>query len=238
MKGQGIRRAVVFCIALVVVVGGLSLLTHSSAAAAPTTVFFEDDFSSATLKPGWKWVKLDATHWSLTQHPGFLRIVTEKGGLYGSQNTNRNLLVRAAPSGDFEVTTRLLFKPTQNFQIAGILIYQEWDNFLWLARAFCSAAPPTCQNNGIYFDHEEGGRSEGGNFATAVTSKKNTYLKIERSGKRYAGYFSDDGLSWTRIGKHVVASTFKPRIGLAAGTGGTQTKDIDADFDFFRVETP
>ncbi|MGD8968762.1 MAG: hypothetical protein PVI07_14750, partial [Anaerolineae bacterium] len=46
----------------------------------PSGCTWSDDFSSLSLGPTWSWVREDPTHWSLTQHPGFLRMTTQQGG--------------------------------------------------------------------------------------------------------------------------------------------------------------
>ena len=96
---------------------------------APTTTpAWCDYFDSTTLDPRWSWVREDPTHWSLTERLGYLRITTQRGDLYQTNNDGKNLLLTPAPSGDFEVTTRVTINPSTNWQSARLFIYQDDDN--------------------------------------------------------------------------------------------------------------
>jgi beta-xylosidase len=82
---------------------------------------FRDDFAQLA-EPGWTWMNEDTFKWNMSEKPGFLRIyLSDKGELDQAEN----ILLRHAPEGDFEVTTRVLFTPYSNFQFAGLLIYQD-----------------------------------------------------------------------------------------------------------------
>lgn len=231
------KRFAVICGLVVIVLAGAAWfgMPQGSAVAmgvAPEAPNLMDDFGSTTLNAGWSWVREDNTHWSLTDRPGYMRIETEQGGLIGAANA-KNLLLRSPLGGRYAISTRVIYKPDTNFQNAGLLVYQDDDNFLWLGRGYCDL--PNCKGNAIYFDHGEGGSFVGSNFGTAVTNKKEAYLKIEHKGLRYIGYYSADGVNWTKIGKHVVADTFTPKVGIATSNGNQDTPDKNADFDFFRM---
>jgi beta-xylosidase len=186
-----------------------------------------DGFGGPGLGVGWAWVNEDAANWSLTARPGFLRIMTHAGGV-----GDKNLLFRPAPGGDFDIRTRLVFAPTSNFQIGGLVLYQDSGNYLILGRAYCGAAPPGCVGNGIYFDRIEGGEFVGPNFATSAASPDQAYLRLTREGSMCSGYYSDDGTTWRLIGRHTPdGAALWSKIGLTAARGGS----IPADFDFFQL---
>jgi beta-xylosidase len=111
---------------------------------------WRDEFNSPSLDPRWSWVREDPARWSLAERPGYLRITTQAGGLAGPRNDQRNLLLAAAPSGDFQITTRVTIAPSENFQFAAIQVYQDDDNHLQLNRAFANGGA-------VNFDHEAGG---------------------------------------------------------------------------------
>ena len=191
---------------------------------------FRDDFSRPTLDAAWSWLTEDPADWSLTDRPGFLRILTNDQPV-GSQN----LLVQNIPTGDFEVRTRVLFEPTHNYQAAGLVFWQDTDHYLFFGRAFCDAEPPTCVGNGIYFDLIEGGNFVGDNFSTTTSSQREAYLRMVRQGLTYTAYYSEDDVNWTLIGSHTPSESVAPwRAGSAAG-GDLQDTRIPADFDFFEL---
>lgn len=190
---------------------------------------WNDDFSDSSLDSRWSWIREVPSHWSLTANPGFMRITTQQT----FSNVN-NILIQNMPVGNYEIETRVLFTPTENFQIAGLVIYQDDGNYLALGRAFCGAAPPACVGNGIYFDYLKDGFLVGDNFSMTTTSPGEAYLKVVREGNTYSGYVSEDGASWTFVGAHTV--TLSPtKVGLRATNQAQGASEIPADFDYFTL---
>ena len=192
------------------------------------TAFFGDAFSQTTIHSAWSWLQQDPTRWSLTARPGFLRITT--------QQSVHNMLLQPAPARDYEARIRLQFTPSENFQIAGLLLRLSDGNSLVLGRAYCNMGPPLCEGNGIYFDHIENSSFVPPNYATATSETTETYLRILRSGNVYTGYFSANGVTWTEIGAHTL--NFTPtQVGLIASNQNQMVGEIPADFDFFVLES-
>jgi parallel beta-helix repeat protein len=163
-------------------------------------------------------------------------VTTQQGGLLHGDNSARNLLLRDAPAQDFEIQTRVIFTPTEDFQQAGLLVYEDDDNFLKLNRAYCGVSPPLCAGNAIYFDLEEQGTSTGSNFPTAITDPGQAYLRLVRDGDVYTGYVSENGADWMMVGQHAAGVGFTPaKIGLVTADGSQGAAEIPADFDFFCV---
>ena len=191
---------------------------------------FSDAFDSTSLNPAWSWLNENPAHWSLNDQPGYLRIDMHPGNI-GSEN----LLYRNPPEGTYDVRTRLIFNPSDNFQIAGIPVFLDYDNHLILGRAYCQTGGGNCVDNGVYFDNLQGGTNIG-NFATAVHETGLAHLRLFRSGAHYFGFYSADGVHWRYIGMH----TFTPsgpdlKLGLAVGqdfAGAT----LLADFDNFLLK--
>lgn len=182
-----------------------------------------DQFKNATLAEAWSWVDEDPTHWSLTDRPGYLRIMT--------QEEAHNWLVRRVPYRDLVIRTHLYFTPTQNFQFAGLTVFLDADNRLSFGRAYCDTPAPDCVENGIYFDHVEGGQLIGSNFATATSVPDEVYLRLVRQQSSYTGYFSPNGTEWIEVGTHGIG--FEPTgMGLFAQNQGALS-EIPADFDYF-----
>lgn len=194
-----------------------------------TTIFlYRDDFEGA-LAPGWNWIREEEDQWSLTKRHGFLRFFLEPASY------PRNLLLRPAPEGDFEISTRVLFTPSSNKQFAGLLIYQDDDNRLKLGRAYAyfDWDPDLSPGNAIYFDNKVQGQYGCPSFGTVTDSVSEAYLKIRREGNLYSAYYSPDGVTWTLTGQHV-AELESISIGLIAR--GTSLTEI-ADFDYILIET-
>ena len=195
----------------------------------PTSVPFQpflDDFNQAP-EPGWTWIREDPLLWNLIEHPGFLRI-----HLSPHDGTEpKNMLLRPAPEGDFEIITRVVFRPFANFHGAGLTIYQDADNFINLVRATCylPTVPGRCVANGIYFDNT----SNKANFPTETINPAEVILRLTREGDIYTAYFSEDEESWTLIGRHE-SDLIPSFVGIYVTSDWENP--IIADFDYFTVE--
>src|SRR5690606_37923412 len=87
----------------------------------------------------WEWVREDPSHWGFWGWRGMLAISTQAGDLTGAANTARNLLLRPAPTGDFEAGTLASMALTAESQQGGLLVYQDDDNYLKLMRVMTDA---------------------------------------------------------------------------------------------------
>ena len=193
--------------------------------ASPSGLLWLDEFSNSTLDPAWSWVSEDPTHWSLTAAPGHLRITTQTGGIAYPGSSQRNILLAAAPAGDYQITTRVNIAPCENYQHAAILVYEDGDNYVELNRAYVDRQT-------VDFDGEAGGVITSLQRPETATS---LYLRIVKSGTTYRGYYSPDGQAWELAGQ-CVANLDAPRIGLGAANGPSGVPEISADFHFFKVE--
>ena len=188
---------------------------------------FRDDFDGQ-LAEGWTWLAEDPAKWSLTAVAGSLQILASDSSLDGPA-LPYNILVRDAPTGDFEISTSLQFAPASNYQVAGLIVFQDQSNALQFGRAFCDV-PGACVGDGIYFDNFENGSVTGSNYRTAYRGEV-LYLRLQRTGNAYSGYFSENGEQWTKIGEHV-RDFSQARVGLIAAQAPTP---IPALFDYFTV---
>ncbi|MEW5873429.1 MAG: FG-GAP-like repeat-containing protein [Chloroflexota bacterium] len=196
---------------------------ESTATVSTDALLFRDEFEDE-LSAGWEWIGEDPTHWNLSEEPGALRIILQPGSISGEP---KNFLVRKAPNGNFEISTFVHFLPQSNFQFAGLLIYQSQGNAIQFGRAFAGIG------NAIYFDHVERDAPGISNFATAVKSEAQAYLRLRREGTTYTGYFSENGTEWVVIGTY--ESNIIPfYVGLIASQAFAG--ETTADFDYFTVE--
>lgn len=230
-----LARAIRFTAILAIALSMVSLSIASSPGNAQAAMpVWQDNFDSETLDPAWYWVNENPGEWSLTVNPGFLTIWTSPLPTGG-----QNLLLRPAPEGNFVIQTHVFFEPNNDFQFAGLVIWQDTDNTLALGRAFCDVED-ICVGNGIYFDYVEDGNWTGSNFATLVDNPSEAYLRLERQGRKVSAYFSEDGTHWSLIGVHTVSGGFKANaVGLTASQNFTEGVDaIPADFDYFELAPP
>jgi predicted amidohydrolase YtcJ len=194
--------------------------------AAPTAAL-RDDFDGA-LHPSWSWLRQDPTAWSLEATPGWLRIdLSTTGYLSGSPS---NVLVQAAPSGDFELQTRVRLSPARNFELAGLVVLFDDGSLLQFGRGFCDL--PGCAGAGFYFDNLQNRVSVGGNFASPDSGGADDRLRLVRRGDTYTAYRLADDATWIEIGSHTVDRP-PQSVGLIAAQA--PSPGSVAEFDYFEV---
>lgn len=198
----------------------------NTATPTPTPVSGSDSFNSGTLGAQWSWVREDNTHWSLTAASGYMRITTQYGDLFQTYNDCKNILLQNV-SGDFTITTKLIFKPSQNWQQAGLLVYQDDNNYAKMVRVYNSG-------NFLQFSKEVAGTFTEQNTADGI-SGTTIYYKITKSGSNYSGYYSTDGTNYIQVGTTQTLSFSPVKVGLIATNGFTTATEMNADFDYFNI---
>jgi arabinan endo-1,5-alpha-L-arabinosidase len=187
--------------------------------------YFRDDFDT-TLDAGWQWQNEDANNWSLETVPGMLLINVAGGQV--SDETIQNLLLRPAPRGNFQIETKVSFRPNADYQFAGLVVYESPPNLIQAGRAFCNL-PDVCVGEGLYVDYYNNGNFVTPNFAAPFTDS-DVYLRLLRQGDTYTFQSSSNGSEWILRGGTV--STMNPiQIGLVAGQN--TVSPIPALFDYF-----
>jgi len=199
-------------------------MTPTATVTVTPSCSWRDDFNTPLLNTAWGWVREDPTHWSLTARTGYLHITTQAGDLQGANNDAHNLLLLAAPPGDFEISTRVEFAPTQNWQQAVLLVYSDDDNYIRLDRVYDSGSALA------QLVVEVGGTPFTWATPTDLTA---LYLKLSRIGTTYTGFFSADGSNWAEVGGVTGINWPAVRAGLAAWNGAVTAAEIPADFDWF-----
>jgi regulation of enolase protein 1 (concanavalin A-like superfamily) len=162
----------------------------------------------------------------LTERPGFLRITTQAGGIYGSTADQKNLLLTPAPKGDFQITTKCTINPTENFQYAGLLVYQGDNHYVQLNRAYTDGGS-------LNFDVEVDGTPKNTRISASATT---FYLRITKHGDTYTGDYSLDGETWTKVGQGT-AALVNPKVGIGAANNLPGVSEIPADFDLFKLDS-
>jgi len=185
-------------------------------------LIFRDDFEGA-LDSEWVWENENNKMWSLESNPGWLEITTGSRAVF-----LRNLLKRPLPAGDFDLETKMVFEPLENYQIAGLIVFYNANNYILFGRAFAEHVV----GDGFYMDYFKSGQMAGDNFATPAPGTDTIYLRLRKTGELYTSFYSEDGLDWIEVGQHTSDMQAK-FIGLAAGQS---TKgSAPAQFDYFLI---
>ncbi|MBK9712345.1 MAG: DUF1349 domain-containing protein [Kouleothrix sp.] len=192
--------------------------------AARASACYQDLFNQAPLGPGWTWVDpLGDSAYSVGGGTGALRIETFDGNHdITIGNTYAPRLVRSI-SGDFDVRTRVTANLAYSYQAAGLLVWFDSSNFVWVAHGV---------NNTIGHHYARGGALYDPPEVHGVV-QRTVLLRVVRAGSTITTYYSLDGLKWLQTG-----SVDYPSAPAAARVGmfvldNWQNNPLAADFDYF-----
>ncbi|MEZ5070117.1 MAG: glycoside hydrolase family 3 C-terminal domain-containing protein [Bacteroidales bacterium] len=219
-----------------------------------------DDFTSPSLGGPWHWQRENSTAWSLATNSGSLAIQGEDGDLIEGTNNARNLLLQSANT-DWNMETKIVLsrRPSGFTENAGLIAYQDDDNFVKLScrpsfgrRSFRPGGSP--QPAAVELLVESMGQQL---FAVQqnideLLSKENAFvLRMTKKGSQYTAFFSADGEHFVEIGqsevllKDVQAGVLVNKGDFPAEFAGflgfmqaapPPATSFEAAFDYFRIE--
>ena len=218
------------------VVDGRAVITHGGCEkdGKTPTLRLRDEFDGK-LTLNWEPVRPDPTHVSLTKNPGKLTITTQRGGIWqGVGPTAKNFHLIRNPlvgGGDFVLTTCIeSFKPTLNWQQAGLLVYDDDDNYLKCEMEWCDTTVL------FAFLRETDGTVVSEKDLSGIEHDR-IWLRLTKRGKSYERAYSTDGKKFLSAGKGDWGNRKPQWIGIFAKNGPNVSDGIDAVFDFFEFRS-
>ncbi|CAM4260420.1 family 43 glycosylhydrolase [Paenibacillus endophyticus] len=197
--------------------------------AEPNLSLYEvDQFDTATLNSAWSVFQELKSNWSLTNNNGFMTIRTTATDIYQTTNSLNNVFLRNVPaSGDFEILAKLTAPVTKNHQQAGIIVWQNADNFVKFNHVWADGKTleTAYEINAKY--------QKPGNFVKHPGGETHT-LKIKKIGNLYTTYYWD-GYEWIQASDPVTATLSNIKVGLFASNIVASDSPIDAKFDYFAI---
>ncbi|HYR44570.1 MAG TPA: Ig-like domain-containing protein, partial [Terriglobia bacterium] len=159
-------------------------------------------------------------------HPGVLRIPVDTGDLWGSANNTRKSLFRNLPSNWMSMRLKLSFAPTQNYQEAGLTVYQDDDNYVQIIRDFSDG-------NEVSFNSEQNGAPV--TLVSTSLTQTTLYLRLNRdvTTDTISASYSVDGTNWTALGS-IVQRLINPRFAITSG--GSLDGFPNADLSWAEVD--
>ena len=195
----------------------------------------------------WKPIRHDPTHVSLDKHPGKLTIITQRGSIHGDEKQDeygggiqaKNLFVIDSPfcnGEDFAMTTCVEnFTPQTPYQQAGLICYDDDDNYLKWGYEFCW---PKGAGHTFTCVREVAAES---NFDVADAKPGITkyWLRIIKRGNKYQYAYSYDGEDYVTVGEQTWGDGKPKKLGLLAKNGGNpDAPELECQFDFFQLQCP
>jgi hypothetical protein len=157
-------------------------------------------------------------------NPGALRIPADTGMLLLGQNDSRNCLFRNLVTNWVSLRLKITFSPTQSFQEANLMVYQDDNSFVWIGHSFSG-------NERVRFGREYTGLLLDNYYQVKLLDNpvSDIHLRLDRDPEtdRISGLYSLDGNIWANVG-NFSQSFSNPRLGIFAGgsPGGFPNCDL------------
>ncbi|MEU6642703.1 ThuA domain-containing protein [Saccharomonospora sp. NPDC046836] len=168
---------------------------------------------------------------------GQLVLPTAHGELSSARADARNLIMRPAPDGAWQATTRVSIDATTAFQQAGMVLHADDKDF---AKAVVMARPDGSKRMSFYSVANGQERNTGTDYTTLPADFPATFdLRLVSDGTQVTASYSADGQRWIPLGRpYVLGGTTPWNVGMVALSGGDGNPNIpvvDASFDWFRL---
>lgn len=204
-----------------------------------------DEFNDNRLGSQWGWIRENSEHHSLSTHPGWLTITTEKGDISERSNDAKNLLLQSA-NNDWTIDTKIIASriPSQP-ENAGVVAWQDDSNFVkFMLRAVTKTSRQTGPLPGtldFLIEENDIARSVASfNLEDVIAENTPLFLRLIKSGSTYTAYYSLDGKNYTELG-NAEAMLRDIKVGLIACDGvitQSMTSTFWIDFDTTKPDTP
>ncbi|MFO1080298.1 MAG: cadherin-like domain-containing protein [Reyranellaceae bacterium] len=188
-------------------------------------MILSDDFAGAGLAAAWQTAGPAgyAVGVGANATDAFLQLATPSGfhDVWGAIDGARAM--QAAPDTDFQLKTRFLTTPAQQYQMQGFLVQQDAQTWLRFDTYFDGAvlhAFAAVTVNG----------SSSSRFDLAIPGNAAPYLRLTRAGNLWTFDTSADGTSWTTTGSFSQALTVTAAGLFSANTGPSAGYTARADW--------
>lgn len=163
-----------------------------------------DEFEGA-VDSQWSWVRENKSKVDFKKVPGSLTITSAKGDIVNDENIQENILVQKANT-DWSAETKMIYsRRPSGHESAGIIAYQDDDNYVKLGYGFNSGSigflAPVSEVLELVIE------TKGSQYwaftidADDIVKADNTvFLKLEKKGSIFTGYYSTDGKNFTKLG--------------------------------------
>jgi alpha-L-arabinofuranosidase/regulation of enolase protein 1 (concanavalin A-like superfamily) len=190
------RRAVAAALAAGLV-GTVALASSLPASAAEPELpdgAWVDTFDGSAL--GADWSVVNPAPEALTVAGGALTLTSQPGDTWQTGNSAKNVVMLDVPAGDFTVVTRLDGAVSSVYQGAGLIAWQDMDNYVRSGLTFVGDLSPS--GRAIENDVESGGVFAANAFTDRPGSTGET-LRLQRTGDTIATSYWD-GTAWQPAG--------------------------------------
>jgi regulation of enolase protein 1 (concanavalin A-like superfamily) len=205
------KRICLLALALPLILGaGLGSPLCAQAGGATAVGAIREDFTSRGSLASWTIEREDPGAWRIDE--GALVVRSESGDLWGALNDARNVFVRPLPfTGDLDISLDLAFGPKENWEQAGLMLYQDDDNYIVLKALFDNREK-------LQFGKETKGYFS--SLSAEASLARPFSLRLVRKGKKVSGFFKGEGGDWVPTGTYD-AFINNAKAGILVCNGGS-----------------
>ena len=202
----------------------------------PSVIPETDDFDSGSLGIQYYAPRIAPSNFcDLHSRPGWLRM---RGQESGSSLNKVSILARKLRSVNAEIITKMDFSPEVHQHSAGIILYYDNMNYIYLRKYFSE----TLNSPAISVVRLNNGEKTDYNSARCAVGKGPIHLKLRIRGRESQFYWSENGAEWMDIGPTFDTSEFSDEyseygeftgcfVGMTCADRVRHMKC--ADFDYF-----
>lgn len=158
---------------------------------------------------------------------GLLQLRARSGDIHTERNDAGNIPLRPTPDGDWTAMVRLTFDNVDRPEQAGLLVWQDADNYVILKKVYLGGKPQweaALELNGTYTAQ-----------FIPDTCGPTALLRIVHADGGYEAAVSADEQTWSPVGRWR-ATLAAPRVGLAAFSPGQIDDPRTAAFSAFSLQ--
>ncbi|WP_449539328.1 glycoside hydrolase family 43 protein [Ferdinandcohnia sp. Marseille-Q9671] len=187
-----------------------------------------DHFDSETLQLPWNFIRTPrGNFWSLQERPGYLRLRLKPETIV--EDGNPSFVGRRQCHINFTARTKMEFSPTNQQEVAGIVLYQNSEFHYRLEYV----------QSDVRLIKREAGQEE--ILATRPFNQEKVFFKVEAYGQSYHFYVAEVSENWELLKENVdgrilssdIAGGFTGvYLGMYASSNGSASEN-HVDFDYF-----
>jgi len=197
---------------------------------------FSDEFGRGP-DTRWIWVSPQSTATLIPSTLGTVQMTAPRDSDLLPNNPTAPRLLQSI-GGDFTLETRLLFSPSNGYQGAGLLIWQDRDNFARLELGYGGfrGIEFSRSTHGAY-SHIVDAWTYGGK--SIPTRSDNVLLRLQRTDNHLKAWWRDstDGAAWQYVGETVIDLDREVQVGIAL-VNVSSHPNVAARFDYLHLSCP
>ena len=190
------------------------------------------DFTTMTqaqLLEKWSIQNEDAENWSFVEGEG-LKIKSQRDGLYGGGSHMENVFLLPA-SGNYIAETKITLsqEELENWQQFALLVCNDQDNYIKMKYGYDNGY-------GLQLLAEQNGNPGVSHGAGMPATAGPVWLQIKKIGNSFTGFYSTDGVNFSKLGETITLDGFEPAyIGLAAFNDGGTDNSIEFTVEYVDI---